>query len=315
MGYTNETYGIYPASSENPVIIFDDFTTSFKWVNFPFKAKSSAMKMITPLEHAQIIFRYIYYAMKIINYKPGGHARQWIKNYSQIRIPVPPLEVQNAIVEILDTFTALQQELEAELEARKKQYEYYREEQLSFDDDEVEWKTLGEICEVKRGSRVTKRELDDNCSFPVYSGGVTPMGYLERSNQPANTVTVVKYGTAGFVNFVREEFWANDVCYCIKPLNQGELDNKFLFYSLKNKQSTIKSLSTPAIPAHLPTEVLSNYKIPIPSLEKQKEIVATLDQFDALVNDLSIGIPAEINARRLQLEYYQNKLLTFKEKP
>ncbi len=236
------------------------------------------------------------------------------KRFIKICIPVPPLALQRAIVEILDTFTALQQELEAELEARKKQYEYYREEQLSFDDDEVEWKTLGEICEVKRGSRVTKRELDDNCSFPVYSGGVTPMGYLERSNQPANTVTVVKYGTAGFVNFVREEFWANDVCYCIKPLNQGELDNKFLFYSLKNKQSTIKSLSTPAIPAHLPTEVLSNYKIPIPSLEKQKEIVAILDQFDALVNDLSIGIPTEINARRQQLEYYQNHLLTFKER-
>ncbi|WP_315296237.1 restriction endonuclease subunit S [Rothia mucilaginosa] len=128
LGYTNETEGIYPASEEEPVIIFDDFTTAFKWVGFPFKAKSSAMKMLTLKSGTNSLFKYVYYAMQCIVYNSSDHARQWISKYSNIEIPVPPLEIQEAIVEILDKFT----NLEAELEARTLQYEYYRDQLLTF---------------------------------------------------------------------------------------------------------------------------------------------------------------------------------------
>lgn len=308
LGYTNENFGIYQAEN-NPVIIFDDFTTSFHWVDFNFKIKSSAMKIIKPKKDAKINFRFIYFAMKCIHYEPQNHARHWISKYSKFKIPIPPLPIQEEIVRILDNFTELEAELEAELEERKKQYEYYRNEMLAFGDD-VEFKELGEVAVVNRGQRVTKSELSPEKKFPVYSGGVTPMGYFDKNNQSANTITIVKYGTAGFVNFIKEDFWANDVCYCIKP--NKILINKYVFYFLKSIQDFIQSHATNAIPSHLPTDAVKKIKIPIPSIPEQERIVEILDKFDALVNDISIGLPAELEARRKQYEYYREKLLTFK---
>lgn len=136
LGYTNEKTGIYRASSEQPVIIFDDFTTSFKWVDFDFKVKSSAMKILTVKDCSISSIRYLYYAMQTIRYIPVDHTRQWIEKYSKLRIPLPPLPVQNEIVRILDKFAELTAEitaeLTAELTARQKQYEYYRDKLLTF---------------------------------------------------------------------------------------------------------------------------------------------------------------------------------------
>lgn len=132
LGYTNETNNIYPASIDEPVIIFDDFTAAFKWVDFPFKVKSSAMKILTPNSNFLENLRYIYYAMQMITYTPKEHARQWIGIYSKIRIPIPPLEVQHEIVKVLDTFAELDAELNAEIKARRLQYEYYRNHLFSF---------------------------------------------------------------------------------------------------------------------------------------------------------------------------------------
>ena len=134
LGRTKETQGVYPASPDNPVIIFDDFTTARKWVDFPFKVKSSAMKMLTVGPGVDALLRYVWFAMKSVEYQPGEHARQWIATYSTLRVPAPPLEVQRAIVEILDTFSKLEAELEAELAARRKQYEYYRDRLLAFEE-------------------------------------------------------------------------------------------------------------------------------------------------------------------------------------
>ena len=156
LGYTNEQNGIYKASKENPVIIFDDFTTSFHWVEFDFKVKSSAVKMLRP-KNESCVFKYLYYAMQTIKYSPADHTRQWIEKYSKFTVPIPPLPVQQEIVRILDNFT----ELTAELTARKKQYEHYRDALLSFDDiraadqtdngggynNNVIYRKLGEICE------------------------------------------------------------------------------------------------------------------------------------------------------------------------
>ena len=128
----------------------------------------------------------------------------------------------------------------------------------------IEYISLKEVASINRGKRVTKNQLNNKYKIPVYSGGVTPMGYYTEYNQQANTTTVVKYGTAGFVNFIEESFWANDVCYCIKPLEKEILNKKFLFYYLKSKQNLLQSLKIDATPAHLPTDVIKNFEIPTP---------------------------------------------------
>lgn len=144
LGYTNEEDGIYIADRNNPTIIFDDFTTSFHWVDFNFKVKSSAMKMLRPKETFGGSFRFVYYAMECISFEAVNHTRHWISKYSQFEIPFPPLGVQEEIVKILDRFAEYAAELQAELQARKEQYEYYRDLLLTFNhvdygiDDEQE---------------------------------------------------------------------------------------------------------------------------------------------------------------------------------
>ena len=184
LGYTDEKFGIFHASKDNPVIIFDDFTTSFHWVNFDFKVKSSAMKMLRP-NASNISFRYIYYAMCCIGFTPTEHSRHWISQYSNFKIPVPPIEVQEEIVKILDRFADYAAELQAELQARKEQYEYYRNLLLTFNpsacgcgtdgeqkmDDvttwgghsyKITWKAMGEIGTFIRGKRFVRTDIVDN---------------------------------------------------------------------------------------------------------------------------------------------------------
>ncbi len=148
LGYTNEKDNIYQASKSSPVIIFDDFTTATQWVDFPFKVKSSAMKILFS-KNPTINIRFIFFYMQTIPYNIGGeHARHWISRYSQLEVPIPPLEIQQEIVKILDQFSLLTTDLlagiPAEIEARKKQYEYYREKLLTF-------KPLTPNKEVKKG--------------------------------------------------------------------------------------------------------------------------------------------------------------------
>ncbi len=136
LGYTNEKDNIYQASKSSPVIIFDDFTTATQWVDFPFKVKSSAMKILFS-KNPTINIRFIFFYMQTIPYNIGGeHARHWISRYSQLEVPIPPLEIQQEIVKILDQFSILTTDLlagiPAEIKARKKQYEYYREKLLTF---------------------------------------------------------------------------------------------------------------------------------------------------------------------------------------
>lgn len=140
LGYTDESDGVYPASKATPVIIFDDFTAAFKWVVFPFKVKSSAMKIITAKEDSLLI-RFLFHWMGVLNYSSTEHTRLWIGTYSKFRIPVPPLPVQREIVRILDNFT----ELTTELTVRKQQYAYYRDKLLDRPHDSTKIIAIGEL--------------------------------------------------------------------------------------------------------------------------------------------------------------------------
>lgn len=173
----------------------------------------------------------------------------------------------------------------------------------------VEWKKLGEVCTILRGNRVTKGELVDNGKFPVISGGVTPMGFIDSYNREPNTITVSQYGTAGYVDFQYSRFWANDICYCVYP--EKSVDNKYLWYVLKSKQDLLYAIrNTDATPYSLPVDTLKSILIPIPSLEEQARIVGILDTFTSAIDNLK----QQIAERRKQYEYYRDQLLDQKGK-
>ena len=335
LGYTKETDGIYKASKDSPVIIFDDFTTSLHWVEFSFKVKSSAMKMLTPVDETKALFRYLYYCMKNIMYVPGDHTRQWIGTYSQFEIPIPPLPVQEEIVRILDAFTELQAELQAELQKRLQQYKYYRDNLLSFEGrTDVERKKLGEIAtEWYRGAGIKRDEVSEE-GYPCIRYGEIHTTYniwfdecvshTDESQQPAR-----KYADYGDILFaITSEdipFVGNSVAYLGKEriLVGGDIvvmkhtqDPKYMSYVLSTsdavKQKGKGKVKSKVVHTNVPS--LQEIVVPLPSLEEQKRISSTLDKFYSLLNDLSAGLPAEIEKRRQQYEFYRDKLLTFKRK-
>ncbi len=175
----------------------------------------------------------------------------------------------------------------------------------------VEWKPLGEVCKIIRGERVTKKDLLKDGQYPVVSGGVGYMGFLDRYNREENTVTIAQYGTAGVIAWQTQRFWANDVCYSVLP-NCEQLHNKFLYYFLANKQQHIYALvNKEAYPPSLDRRKILAIEIPLPPLPIQQQIVDILDKFHTLVHSLTEGLPAEISLRRQQYEYYRNQLLRF----
>ena len=302
LGYTDEVDGIYAASKKDPVIIFDDFTTAFKWVDFNFKIKSTAIKLLTSY-NSNTSLKYIYYAMQCIKYETQDHARQWISNYSKFLIPLPPVEVQNAIVEILDKFTKLEAELEAELAARRAQYEYYRNslfENLSGGGSEI----LGNLVKIKNGKSYKGFNSGD---IPVYgSGGI--MTYVDRSAYSGPSVLIPRKGSIGNIFYVDTPFWNVDTIFYTE-INREQVTPKYLYHALQVQN--LSELNTAGGVPSLTQTVLKGVRIPLPPLAEQERIVKILDKFDALVNDINSGLPAEIEARRKQYEYYRDRLLTF----
>lgn len=175
--------------------------------------------------------------------------------------------------------------------------------------DGVEYVKLSSICEIKRGERVTKSQLMADGKYPVFSGGVSPMGYYDSYNREKETITIAQYGTAGYVNWINEDFWANDVCYSLYP--NEKINKRFLYFVLVNMQEFIYSLRIDAVPAHMPAERLESIKIPLPPIPIQQEIVRILDNLTDLTTELKEKLTSELIARRKQFEYYRDLLLTF----
>lgn len=344
LGYTNETEGICKAS-ENPVIIFDDFTTANKWVDFDFKVKSSAMKIITAIDENICLLKYIYYWLNTLPNEliEVDHKRQWINKYSNKKIPIPPLHVQREIVRILDKFTELTKklttELTTELTNRKKQYEYYcdklltlieKNEKWYLDDVEIEWKKLGEVANVQRGASprpISKYITNNENGIPWIKIGDTLSNskYITKTAQKitpegAKKSRVLKKGDfilSNSMSFGRpyilnidgaiHDGWAS--------INNFEfkLNPDYLYYYLSSKkvQNYWKSKINSSSVSNLNVNIIKSLKIPIPPLSKQREIVEILDKFDILTNSISEGLPKEIELRKKQYEYYRDMLLDF----
>lgn len=230
-------------------------------------------------------------------------------------IPVPPLEIQREIVKVLDTFTKLEAELEAELEARRRQYHYYRDQLLNFEGrDDVQWMTLGEVTKINTGQKPSNI-LEVATDFEYINAGTSRSGYCVTSNCEGDTVTTPSRGQGGigYVGYQKKPFWLGPLCYKLQSLDNDILINKYLFYVLQSKNELLLGLKKEGgVPAVNKSDIIK-LEIPVPPLEEQTRIVTILDKFDALVNDLSCGLPAEIAARRKQYAYYRDRLLTFKE--
>jgi len=290
-------------------------------IGYPSLRKESfypIIRLICAIPKGNITADFLYYVIEATTFQvpTSGIPQLTIPMISKYKVPMPPLPVQEEIVRILDNFTELTTELAAELAARKKQYEYYRNSLLTFGDEEFEWKTLGAITNLSRGVRVVRSQLNRQGKYPVYQNSMIPLGYFNQCNCQAQTTFIISAGAAGSVGYSDVDFWAADDCYCLVcPEN---LDSRYLYHTLTNQQDYIFSQVRKASVPRIGRDIVKRIKIPIPypndidkSLKEQQRIVDILDRFDTLCNDISSGLPAEIEARQQQYEYYRDKLLTF----
>ncbi len=343
LGYTDEIGGINRAS-EDPVIIFDDFTTANKWVDFDFKAKSSAMKMIKSSDESKFMLKYVYYWMNTLpsDLIDGDHKRQWISNYCAKKIPIPcpnnpekSLAIQAEIVRILDAFTAMTAELTAELNMRKKQYNYYRDQLLSFEEGDFEWMTLGDVTkkwysggtptagkpEFYEGGnipwlRTQEVKFSDVSETEVF---ITPAALKNSSAKwiPENCVIIAISGaTAGRTAINKIPLTTNQHCGCLEIDDKKAL-YRYVFHWVSFNYENIKALGQGAR-GDLNSTIIKNFRLPVPyandpekSLAEQARIVAILDKFDTLTTSLQEGLPREIELRQKQYEYYRDLLLSF----
>ncbi len=328
LGYTNEKDGIYRASEERPCIIFDDFTTSFHWIDYDFKVKSSAMKMLRPKDN--INFRYVYYAMLGINYVPGGHQRHWISKYSQIEIPIPSLSEQLRIVDILDTFTSSIENLKQQIAQRRKQYEYYRDQLLDLEGKEgVEKKMLENVCEIKGRIGFRGYTREDQVSEGEGAISLTATNICNQKIDYTNNtyVTWEKYyespeimvhngdiivcqrgsiGKVALVSNLKEKATINPQLLLLKNI---KINNRYLVYTLLSRhfQYDLSQIIGHGTVQMIAQKDFKNLSISIPSISEQQRIVSILDTFEASIANLE----AQLRQREKQYEYYRNKLLTF----
>lgn len=299
----------------------------------------------------RLLTKYVFYYLK--NFQEKIHATKkgagvphvHGSDIAKFSIPVPPIEVQEEIVRILDSFSDYAAELQAELQARKQQYEYYRNLLLTFNpsaygcgtDDEqkdgvttwgghnykIQWKKLGEIGNICMCKRILKHQTNTKSGIPFYKIGTFGkvadsyisedlfMEYKKKYSFPQKgEILISASGTIGrAVIYDGEDAYFQDSNIVWINNDESMVLNKYLYYFYQIVDWNVEGGTI----KRLYNTNLSNTPIPIPPLELQEKIVAILDRFETLVNDLTNGLPAEIAAVKDQYEYYRNKLLTFKK--
>ena len=272
----------------------------------------------------QVLPRYIYHFLlsiqeKIHDLKSGGGVPHvYAKDVARFVIPLPPLSVQQEIVRILDKFTQLEAELEAELDCRKRQYEYYRNKLLTFSEigggTEIVWKTLGEVFEIIAGGDIPKDALSEietnEYNIPILSNGINEKAIygwtnISKINKPSLTISA--RGTIGWASYREQPFFPIVRLLVLTPLI--EINLRYAYNFMKSIENDYK-VPKVGIP-QLTKPMIKDLKIPLPSLSEQQRIASILDKFDTLVNSISEGLPKEIALRRKQYEYYRERLLSF----
>ena len=300
----------------------------FEYYDKPFSHKNEMWSYHSNSDHIHIKFFYHFLKLNEPHFQQLGSKMQMPQiatpDTDKFFVPIPcpdnpkkSLEIQAEIVRILDAFT----ELTTELTARKKQYNHYRDQLLSFEDGEVEWKTLGEIATLRRGRVMSKGFLADNAGpYPVFSSQTANNGMIGKIGTFDFDGEFISWTTdganAGTVFHRTGKFSITNVCGLIKISDEKRLHYKFLFYWLsKEAQKHVYSgMGNPKLMSH------QVEKIPVPilfpgdpeeSLNKQKKIATILDKLETLTFSITEGLPREIELRQKQYEHYRDLLLSF----
>ena len=287
----------------------------------------------TEIDENQVIPKYFYYYLTTVNLEEmaTNPTRPSLTQaiLDKVKIPIPPLEIQEKIVQILDKFTDYVTELTSELTSRKKQYSFYRDKLLSFEDEvyQVEWKTILDVSK-----KVTSGGTPDRSNSLYYGGSIpwlrtqevdfreiygTELSITEEglANSSAkwiekNAVIVAMYGaTAAKVGIAKIPLTTNQAC-CNIEVDEDIANYRYVYHWLTYNYEALKSMGQGS-QSNINAGVIKSFKIPVPSLEIQSRIVQVLDNFDMVCNDLNIGLPKEIELRQKQYEFFREKLLTF----
>ena len=267
---------------------------------------------------AKFLFEYLNYkkdTLLVPLMKGGANVSMTVDSLKRVSVPVPPMQVQMEAVGVLNRFTNLLMELNAELIARKTQYAYYRDELLQYKMPTKEYE-VGEICEVSAGGDAPKehfsKEKSDQYKVPIISNGCginALYGYTDVARVDKPAVTVAARGTIGYAEYRDYPYFPIIRLITLIPRDDKQLNAKYLYYSLEGRHYKVPTSGIP----QLTVPVIKKEKVSIPPLDVQNRIVNVLDNFEKICSDLNIGLPAEIEARQKQYEYYRDKLLTFVE--
>lgn len=314
-------------------VCFGDHSEHIKFIDFAFVQGADGLKIMRT-DETVLSTRYLFHAASNFYCRHNNYERHF-KYFADTIIPLPPLAVQQEIVRILDSFTELTAELNkkltAELTARRKQYEHYRDELLTFGDDVLKI-PLCKLFNTRNGYTPSKTESE------FWSNGTVPWFRMEdiRENGrildhaiqsvsskavkgkpfPANSIIVATSATIGEHALLTVESLANQrfTYLMVKDEYKEKVNIKYLFYYCFLLDKYCLSCLNQGNFASVDMTKFNKFLFAVPSIEDQNHIVAQLDRFNALCNDLTSGLPAEIAARQKQYEYYRDKLLTFKER-
>ncbi|HIA3528226.1 TPA: restriction endonuclease subunit S [Escherichia coli] len=273
--------------------------------------------------HNILLPRYCYHFLmnmqqQLHEFKSGGGVPHvYPRDVSPILIPIPcpdnpekSLAIQSEIVRILDKFTALTAELTAELNMRKKQYNYYRDQLLSFKEGEVEWKTLGEVAVIGTGNHDTQDAIEHG-KYIFYARGREPLKLNVFDFDETAIITAGDGAGVGKVfHYAKGKYALHQRAYRIVP--NAFMNPRFVYHYITAYFFTyIQKASVSSSVTSLRRPMFLKFPIPVPPSEEQARIVEILDKFDTLTNSITEGLPREIELRQKQYEYYRDLLFSF----
>lgn len=305
---------------------FVNFVTSKFWAN------AHCYYLLPDLEKVDNRFLYHFVKMKqsyLMEFQHGaGIPALKLEKLANLQIPVPPLKIQQEIVQILDKFTEYVTELTAELTLRQKQYNYFRDYLLNFDNDgsggannkvyTVQWKTLGEVLVKGRGTKVTAGQMKelhkDGAPIRIFAGGKTfaDVDYGDIPEKDVHHEEAIIVKSRGIIDFeyytksfsFKNEFWSYSS-------DSEDVNLRYVYHYLNHNKSHFQHIAGNMQMPQISSNDTEKYKIPLPTKTVQSRIVQVLDNFDAICNELNIGLPKEIELRQKQYEFFRDQLLTF----